>query len=248
MSSRFSNSDAAGGGLTTLEQLAASGCEALNRPLFIGVNKRYNFAVLCRLDCKQWNCPHCSEKRRRKVVVTVKLHVATLLENGGIVSMVTLTMPRHVRTTPAGIKRWRAAWPKLRKRMTRRYGKVDWFYVPEQHKSGAVHIHLLAGVPEDERYWKNSAAQCGLGYIADCEALRTSSGAAIYVSKYMSKDIITVAWPKYFRRFNRSRSWPNPPALPGDKDDWEWEKLDSDAREGVAKRLIASGVYVTTIL
>lgn len=199
-----------GRGLSIKEHLAASWCQTPNRPLMVAKHDGINQAVLFRPNCKKWSCEYCSRQRGAWFAVMAAHGYDVLTAAGNEVMFWTVTSHAKIRTLKKGIFVWRQAWPKLRKRLKRVVKDVAYAYIPEQHKDGSLHIHLIVAASVSERWCKDNAAKCGLGYIGEYEQIRTAGKAAWYVSKYLTKDSHRLDWPKYFRRVNTSRNWPRP--------------------------------------
>lgn len=99
--------------------------------------------------------------------------------------------------------------------------------VPERHKSGVVHCHILAATIYDtERSWKDFAFSSGFGWKVDVQPLVTPTKASKYISKYLHKGVGAETWPRGFRRVRHSHNWPisEEQAMPG----WEWETMKND--------------------
>lgn len=87
---------------------------------------------------------------------------------------------------------------KFLKRMTRKYGKFNYLAVPERHKSGAIHWHMMTG------YFEPKLIDSGKTYnrvpIYNCpeweygftnvQNVRSQKRIANYVSKYITKDLM----------------------------------------------------------
>ena len=170
-------------------------------------------AILFRPNCHKWTCEYCGAQRGRWFMVIAAFGHEHLTSDGTPLQFATITSHRNIRTTTAGIARWRKNWPKLLRRMKRAAATVAYLQIPEQHRNGAYHVHLLTTADVSERWLKDNAASCGFGYIADIEPIRDAAKAAWYVSKYLTKDSHLLKWPRYFRRVNMSRNWPRPNPL-----------------------------------
>ncbi len=170
-------------------------------------------AIIFRPNCKQWKCDYCGHQRGAWFAVLAAHGHAVLSAEGKQMMFWTVTSHRRIRTLHKGIMVWRQAWPKLRKRLQRAAEQVAYASIPEQHKDGSFHVHLIAAANVTERWCKDNAAECGLGYIGDFTEIENAGKAAWYVSKYLTKHSHTLDWPPYFRRVNTSRNWPRPDAL-----------------------------------
>jgi len=138
-------------------------------------------------------------------------------------------------TPQSSIYFFRQNWPKLRKRM--QYLTDQWrdvtgttfcyFMVPERHKSGTLHAHLLVTTFMDrDRWYKDNAHQTGFGYQARVKNISSSGEAVGYVTKYIGKDWGDFPWPKGFMRVRHSQNWPI--AKPQTDELWEYRTI----REG----------------
>jgi len=221
-------SAANGGGLSIREHLAASWCETPGRPLMMAKNESIRQAILFRPNCKKWSCDYCGQQRSRYWMYLGAHGHEQLTADGKVVMFWTVTSHRKIRTVSRGIYVWRKAWPKLRKRLQRAERNVAYMLVPEQHKDGALHIHLLASAKVSERWCKDNAAECGLGYIGEYTQVRSAGMAAFYVAKYLTKESHQLKWPKYFRRVNTSRNWPRPDEVEK-RPEWVVRRLKTDA-------------------
>ncbi len=208
-----SKSDPEGGGLTIKEHLAASGCETENRPLMVAKHAGIHQAIIYRPNCKKWSCPYCSQQRGRWFMAMAGYGHDELKAEGHDLGFMTITSHAKVRTLKRGIFVWRKAWRKLLRRIKRQTEHLAYLQIPEQHKSGAYHVHLMTTATVSQRWIKDNAIQCGFGYIADFEEIMDAKKAAWYVSKYLTKDSHKLQWPKFFRRVNTSRNWPRPAPL-----------------------------------
>lgn len=97
--------------------------------------------------------------------------------------------------------------------MRDKYGKFDYLIVPELHKSGAIHFHALLGnlhanfkkachPKTGENVMRNNRQVYNLldwrlGF-SDCEAVISPEKTASYVTKYVTKDLMTSK--KMFRK------------------------------------------------
>jgi len=224
--SRFKSVPAAGG-LSIKDHLAVQSCEMPFRPLLCAKNKVTGEAILYRPNCRMWKCPYCSVQRGRYFMMIAATGHERLAEEGHKIQFCTITMPGHIRGTNAGIKRWRSAWPKLLRRIKRCSEHVAYIQVPEQHKDGAYHVHLLTTATITERWLKDNCASCGLGWKDEIELVESASKSAAYVAKYLTKHSHLLTWPKYLRRVNLSRNWPKPDEIEKNPN-WSVERLTSN--------------------
>ena len=87
--------------------------------------------------------------------------------------------------------------------------------IPEQHRTGRLHVHMIASTDLESRWWKDNGRECGLGYIAEEAEFRFkdagASVAAAYAQKYLGKQVCVTAWPRYFHRIRTSQHFPDLP-------------------------------------
>lgn len=231
-------------GLSYIEHLTAvpEDCQSRGRPLMLAINHDDRLAIVFRPRCKRWSCPYCAEINARLWTARTIVGSQQLIENGAVLSFLTLTSHRKLDAN-ASTAVFGQAWDALLKR-ARRAGGGEFLMVPERHQDGRLHAHAVETYSFGERWWKDNAAACGLGYMADEEPARTAGGAGGYVSKYLTKTIATVTWPRYWRRVRTSRGFPKLEirTLP---EGWRFDvpKRDQDLAEKSA-RLQAVGFMV----
>lgn len=241
------------GGLSLKEQFNAPPvCAAPNRPFIRGVNQEQRRAVFFQPRCKCWGCPACA--RINAAVWTMRTHHGVMTLAGGdgdgkvegVVSFLTLTS--NAKLDDAGsVAVFGDAWNKLRGRARRRVADGEYLMIPERHADGRLHAHAVETFNLGTRWWKDAAAACGLGYIAEEEIVRTPKAAAGYVSKYLAKTLSAANWPDGFRRVRTSRGWPKLPELPPE-DGWDWHALRKDDKlDFEIKRLRAAGFDVAML-
>jgi hypothetical protein len=115
-------------------------------------------------------------------------------------------------------------WDRLRKRLTRRYGRIEYIQTWERHQSGWPHANLVirnaaiaAAVDKDADAWNHrilrpAAVGCGFGYKTWAEGIRNRDATAGYLVK-LSRELVDadgkgqvpVNAPKNFRRLRASR-------------------------------------------
>lgn len=99
---------------------------------------------------------------------------------------------------------------KFLKRMTRKYGKFNYLAVPERHKSGAIHWHMMTGyfepklIDSGKRYKEKTIFNCPeweYGFT-NVQNVRSKKRIANYVSKYITKDLMNSP-----ARRNKKKYW-----------------------------------------
>lgn len=159
-----------------------------------------------------------------------------------------LTITSNAKLEPQkSIEVFSSAWNNLLRRARRSGSQGQYMLVPERHKDGRVHGHAIATFNLGTRWWKDNAAETGLGYIAEEEEARTPGGAAFYVSKYLAKSLGVTDWPKNWRRVRTSRGWPKLPELP-EAEGWRWQPLDRHvALSDAVQQLERAGYHVVLL-
>lgn len=202
--------DARGGCLTCIGYLSAM-CKQ-SKIAVTGIDYERNTAVYLDTQCKSYSCAVCAECIRR-------LHQARIIYgtkeyqswHGLRWSFVTLTSHEQCQTFESSLALFQAVLPKWRKRMKRRYGDFGYVLVFEQHKSGALHAHMLINCPVSKKWARRHARAVGLGYMVDVQKLHAAAAAGKYCSKYISKSLATTKFPKRFKRVRYSHNWPELP-------------------------------------
>lgn len=165
---------------------------------------RENFANPVR--CKRWTCPHCAQVNRRKVIAFAK--------NGKPTAMLTLTVSSKNYPEPAeAAKDLKRGLVALRKRIARKHPgrKMSFIAVFEKHKSGWPHLHLLIRAPFLPVRWLRAAWEEITGsFMVDIRAISTLGQAALYVAKYIGKDLAAF---ENCKRWWRSHDWNDPREL-----------------------------------
>lgn len=213
-------------GLDSLyEQVAANECKNSKSPLQLGTNHDAKKAVLYHPRCGLWSCPVCAQINQMLWTWRAAIGGREMAEKYGYCSFLTLTSHEKL-DADASTDVWPDAWDKLRKRAGRAAGKVEYFAVPERHRTGRLHVHAIVATAEKlpKRWWKNAARACGMGYQADLQEVIHEGGVGGYVGKYLAKTLHVSNWPRGFHRVRTSRGWPKLPPLPP-PEGWNFQTL-----------------------
>lgn len=219
-------SSAGSAGLSLLEQVNAPFCKAPNRPFLKGVNESEMKAVIFQPRCKQWSCPACADINKKLWAIKAFFAAEVIEGTHGKPDFLTLTSHEKLQAK-ASLFVWPKAWSKLSQRARRKAKDFQYLLIPEQHKNGRLHVHAIETGGLGERWWKDNARACGLGYMAEEEEVRSPGGAAYYVVKYLTKSLQTDVWPKGFRRVRTSQRWPKLPHAPL-PEGWLFAPLEHD--------------------
>lgn len=223
----------------------ADRCETRNRPILKATQRTGNHVVFFRPRCKSWGCPYCAEINAGLWRARAMFGHGELVKQGKEIYFLTLTS--HEKLNPhSTLLVWPSAWKKLHARAKYAEGKQEYLMVPEKHKDGRLHMHALCTWSLPERWWKDNARECGLGYMADHEKVRHPTGAGNYVTKYLSKSLTEINWPTRFRRIRASRGWPKLPEI-NDAENWRFtplEKVDKLTDEVMRLQFDGKRVFV----
>lgn len=208
-------------------------CDAETRPFIVAEHPTKHKAYVYRPRCKLWSCPYCAEINRQEWVARAIYGAAKLHYAGNSISFLTITSsPKLDAKGTENV--FSTAWDKLRRRATRAAGGGEYFLVPERHADGRIHAHALETFTMGKRWWKDNAAQCGLGFMADEQPARHVAAVAAYGVKYLSKEFAQAEWPAGWHRVRTSRGWPVP--LEELKDPcWKYTVMQTET--GAMKRL-----------
>lgn len=204
-------------------------CENTRNVVVFGVNKNKNTAILFNPACNSWSCDYCAETQKENWIHQAARGSMVLASEGSELQFITLTS-RGYATPNKSVYFFKQNWPKLRKRMAERTNEWEpftgnrwaYFLVPERHKSGVLHAHLIAATHICAKsVWKQHAHQTGFGYVVDVQEMITPLLAAAYVAKYLHKGMGAEQWPKGFRRVRHSQNWPM--SKPRKDEEWSWK-------------------------
>jgi hypothetical protein len=167
-----------------------------------------------RTYCASWNCPVCRKLLAHRWAQNV--YYGWCLWRPRPFYFLTFTMPGWMVSPEQGYQELPACWDNLRREITKAY---HWFvyaaFVEEQALNRDMpHLHVITLTNLPTRL-NELALHCGFGHQAK-NLLMTGKGAAYYVTKYASKQLLYA--PRHFRRVRVSQVWPRlpDPILPGD--------------------------------
>jgi hypothetical protein len=211
----------------------------------IAKNRTLQVAVFFQPRCKLWTCPACAQVNKALWSVRAYAGAHVMINTGTTLYFVTLTSHEKLNKEQS-LWVWPRAWAKLRDRMRYAHGGTfHYLMIPEQHADGRLHVHAIESAGVGDRWIRKAARECGLGYEEEEEKLRTPTGAAAYVVKYLSKSLARSRWPRGFRRVRTSRTWPKLPPL-DQPENWQFEALNPRYQLDLEiQRLQDSGFGVT---
>lgn len=185
----------------------------MNRVYLASVNPDTKTVLWARPDCHLWSCPDCAEinKRRWAAMIVYGINQYTEINSSTGWFFDTLTTHRAISTVNASLYVFRQAWPKLQRRMKRiAGGNFHYVLLPELGaRTLRFHQHMIADFDFGERWLKDNAAECGLGYMAKHVPVDNAGIASWYVTKYVTKSLeMGLKWPKSLHRVRTSQHWP----------------------------------------
>lgn len=169
--------------------------------------------VVVQMACDSWTCPICQRANAYRWAERVRYGLS--LRGYRDAYFWTLTLPPYVKTAEQGFLLLPDIWDRLRREVQRYHRAWDYAAFVELHpqRSQIPHFHIISLAVSPYRL-KDLAAHCGFGYMAK-QLPCTSKMAAIYVTKYVSKQ--GFGMPRNFRRVRISRRWPKLPPPAYDK-------------------------------
>lgn len=236
-----------------LEQVAAVPCTSRARPMLRGRCEATMQALYFRPRCKSWSCLPCSAQNARLWAFRAAYGFATMpvkviqpINRNQKSNFDFVTLTSHEKLSKIGsVRVFAHSWPLLRKRVSRQTDS-EYLMVPEQHRSGKLHIHMLTTAKLPKKWWKDNARACGMGYQVAVEPITDAGKAAGYTLKYVTKSLDFQAWPKGFHRVRTSQGWPRPPK--GDQlDGWTFELLPKRIQLDADIELLRSQGYAVTV-
>lgn len=226
--------------------MSTSKCEVYVRPVLVGVVTGGRERLLFQPSCKMWGCTYCARINTILWRERIRHGVDYYQQHGWPDwSFVTITMSRKTRGFAYSVSIWSKCWSRLSTRIRREYPGIRYALLPERHKEGTLHVHALMSGKISNTWISKNAHKSGLGYMSNSKTMYSSSGAAWYATKYISKTLTVTEWPSRFRRIRTSQKWP---LLENNEDyetiDAEWSFLASyDARK---LEYLADGMTVET--
>lgn len=156
--------------------------------------------TLSPVRCKRWSCPHCAPINRKKVIGIARRAKPDAL--------LTLTLAPKIDETPDQMaKRLKEGLRLLRLRLKRhsRFSNFQFMAVFERHKSGFPHLHLLIkGSFIPWRWLRRAWEEITGSHQIDIRKINSEGLAALYVAKYIGKDLAAF---RHCKRWWRSHGY-----------------------------------------
>lgn len=154
-----------------------------------------------RLGCKRWTCLRCGVRKAKRLRRAI---IGTAIEKN-LKRFLTLTLDPKTCTPEESTTYIRQCWNKFRTYLKRKHGiSVSFITILEFQKNGYAHLHILVD-RYIEQSWIKSAWQ-GVGggrivFITQVDLHRIAG----YLSKYLTKDLLTNGFKPHQRRYTTSR-------------------------------------------
>ena len=162
------------------------------------------------LYCRSWSCEICAPRRARQL--------RGMAMRGRPDSFLTLTVnPAWGASPQERARRLVVAWRNIRQAWSRQHAgkKLPFLAVFEETKRGEPHLHIIMRAPFISQRWLSKMMRKYMDApIVDIRRVKNQKGAAMYVSKYLSKG--AKAW-EGCKRYWRSKDW----LLPRDDDGYK---------------------------
>lgn len=197
--------------------------------------------LVYRARCKQWSCAYCAEINRRVWRARIMLEVEKSSDQSWYFWTITLDGSDHGKGTAHSLQVWREHWDNLMKRVRRDVKTLRYVRVFEAHKTGTLHVHMLADktyddvtqvIEDDGRdNWRSDTLKAHLTALklgwrhdvrpiitVDFEENGNARNVSAYVCKYLTKSIqsnirerLRDAGMSRVRMIQTSRGWSNVP-------------------------------------
>lgn len=194
-------------------------CSAKYRVWIVAENERLKQAVAYQPRCGKWSCPHCAALNKDEWAEIAIYGVNNLSAVLPEPQFVTITSRGYV-TPQRSLAIFKTSWPKLIRRIAyAQEEKPEYLLVPEHHKSGVLHAHILITANHSQHWWHDQSWRSGMGYQAKTEPINDPARAGQYIHKELTKQLAGKSWPTNFRRVRKSQNWP----IPKDHERIGWE-------------------------
>ena len=154
-----------------------------------------------RLGCKRWTCPRCGVRKAKRLRKAI---IGTAIDKN-LNRFLTLTLDPKTCTPEESTTYIRQCWNKFRTYLKRKHGiSISFITILKFQKNGHAHLHILVDRFINQS-WISSAWQ-GVGggrivFITQVDLHRVAG----YLSKYLTKDLLTNGFKARQRRYTTSR-------------------------------------------
>jgi len=136
-----------------------------------------------RLRCKSWSCPHCAQKRAKRL----KKAIVEQSQAHGLDRFLTLTMDPKKGTAAESWPQIKQTWKKFQTYLARKQGKgIKFLWVIEAQKNGYAHLHILLDRYIPQAWISQAWDRLGGGRIVFITRANVRHTGP-YLSKYLTK-------------------------------------------------------------
>lgn len=199
----------------------------LQAGLLIGWDDQARRALVARANCDSWKCAECARRMAEHWGLRAEMGSRAIIDKGEKLDFVTITSHEKLPDFAATEAVWRDAWGKLYNALKRQNNGLQYMLVPEQHKSGRMHVHALWNAGVSKRWLKNNARKRGLGYECEVIHVGVSRYAQKYIVKYIGKSFGS-DMPEHFRRVRVSQNWADIPTPDNEAKNLRWEYIGTN--------------------
>lgn len=185
-------------------------CQTAIRTVVKALDLEAKKLYLYQVKCKSWYCSHCGHVNKLQWIAKISQGIDDYKKQG-IDDWMFCTITSHPKLKTKSQCLWvfPKAWDKLRKRVKYHFGNgIKYVYMPELHKNGRVHWHMLMSGGIEQKWWKEYAPKAGFGYMFDSQPVIDGHNSVLYVSKELSKSLSISQWPRNLKRIRTSQKWP----------------------------------------
>jgi hypothetical protein len=225
----------------------------------LGVDFTSGKLAIMRPDCGSWDCAFCAKKKAVRWARRCVLMVDAADDDQAF-DFVTLTLHEKLPDFTATNAVFSDAWGGLYNTLKRYQKQISYIAVPELHKNGRVHLHMITNFtpPGDyfyhrklkhntqvkrgrkdgtmSKFWKDIPRLHGWGFANDQVSLGGDTiAAAGYIGKYLGKQRAINHWPKKFKHIRASHDVPDTPEDEPLDDQFMW--LMEPTRERMLERI-----------
>ena len=154
-----------------------------------------------RLGCKRWPCPRCGPKKAKRL----RRAMTDWATQKSLRRFLTLTL-NPASCQPAGsVSYIKQCWNKFRTYLKRRYRvPISYMAIVELQKSGYAHLHILVDRYIEQQWISEAWQAIGGGKIAFITYVDIHRIAS-YLTKYLTKDLLSEGFRPRQRRYSTSR-------------------------------------------
>lgn len=192
--------------------------------LLVGWDATKKRALIVPASCDSWDCPECALKMRERWQLRAAIGAREIINSGERCDFVTITSHEKLRDFASTVSVWRSAWPVLYSAVKRKKHDLKYMIIPEKHKDGRMHVHVMWNAGVSQRWLKDAARSRGLGYQAKVINMKEAHWAVKYVTKYLAKDLGD-DMPERFHRVRVSQNWPEIPTPVTEHSPLKWEYI-----------------------